>query len=69
MKVTIEFNVDNDAFKDDFAGEVQRILKKANRELGECDQENAFDADGIRLQDSNGNTVGVLRVQAGMVRV
>lgn len=51
LKITIEFTSGNDAFVEDFEGEVTRILETARRNIAR----GHFDA---VLKDSNGNTVG-----------
>ncbi len=49
--VTIVFHIDNAAFVDDFAGEVNTILESVSRQIRQGQRE------GI-LRDGNGNKVG-----------
>ena len=55
MKVSIEFDCDNDAFQGRMLqGEVLKILYQAQKKIGEM-----YPKDGAaKLLDSNGNTVG-----------
>ena len=63
MKITIEINCDNAAFGDGNAWyEVKSILAKASAAFDVGDRESLPDADGTRLRDSNGNTVGGITV-------
>ena len=49
--ITIVFQIDNAAFVDDFAGEVNAILESVSQQIRQGQRE------GI-LRDSNGNKVG-----------
>ena len=57
MKIVIEYKTDNAAFEDNILGESTHILKKVLEHI----------EDGNRgkysLRDSNGNTVGFIRLE------
>lgn len=67
MKIRLEFDRDNAVFEDDLIGEVTSILEQATRHL-EINFEVALHGSRPmlqewRLRDSNGNTVGFLKVE------
>lgn len=66
MKVKIEFNCDGAAFEDDFAGEIGVILAQAKDEISlAVSTLTRLGKGGVthgRLRDTNGNTVGVWKV-------
>jgi hypothetical protein len=62
-KIKIEIDTDNDAFGDEPAIEVERILAKLAEEIGFNGLEKYAQADGIPLRDYNGNTVGTVEVK------
>jgi hypothetical protein len=57
-KVTITINTDNAAFEENYNAELGWIVK----ELGEKIRRHS-DVRGLKLKDSNGNTVGKVEVQ------
>lgn len=54
-KITITMNTDNSAFEEDFVGEFKRILSEV------------YPTDGDVLVDSNGNTVGRVKIERNEV--
>ena len=63
MRVTIQFETDNDAFQGRMLqGEVLRILHQASKHIGEIHASNSEEVE-MKLQDSNGNTVGYVQVR------
>lgn len=62
MKITIEFETDTDAFYGAmFPGEVSRVLLQAEEKIEGIYFSNEDSAEKT-LRDSNGNTVGFVRV-------
>ncbi len=59
MKITITIATDNAAFEDYPAGEVSRILAELARTVRDRE---IRDLDAMKLRDSNGNTVGAVKV-------
>ena len=61
MKVTIEFNTENDAFVEDFSGEVRRLLSQARKIVTkhESHESPLFK----KLLDVNGNSVGKVEIE------
>lgn len=55
-RFTLRLDTDNDAFRDEPASEIARLLRDAARRV------EAGDAEG-RLRDANGNTVGAFCVE------
>ena len=55
MKLTVQITCDNDAFREDAAGECMRILNDAARRI-----ENPLQGTDMRINDINGH--GVARV-------
>jgi hypothetical protein len=53
-KVVITINTDNAAFDDDFSQEMEYVLSQAPKVITQ--------SDGGKLRDSNGNTVGEIKV-------
>lgn len=53
-KIVITIHTDNAAFEEDYVGEVQRVLAKV------------YPTDGCPVIDSNGNTVGEVRIYEGV---
>lgn len=51
MRIIVNFEAENDAFCEDFEGEVRKIMKQATDFLVE-------ESDSEKLFDSNGNSVG-----------
>ena len=68
MKVRIEFDTDNAAFEDGFGYELAKVLGQASdkviRQMSRCDGCvcDAPERDDVLL-DSNGNTVGTVRIE------
>ena len=60
MKVVIEFECNNDAFKQWFEHEVSCLLSSASVALSDMRQAGIFEE--IALRDTNGNTVGKVSV-------
>lgn len=56
--VTITFNTDNAAFEDDYFGEVAHIMFVASRML----EDNGAEPFERKLLDTNGNTIGTVKV-------
>jgi len=65
MKLIIEINTDNAAFQEyDQAGsEVGRILKDLARSVTGLSEVDLREYQGLKLRDSNGNTVGKVTVK------
>lgn len=62
MKVTIEFETDNDAFQGRMLqGEVIKVLYQAQEKIGKMAVFKTEEME-MKLRDSNGNTVGYVRV-------
>jgi len=57
MRVTITIDCDNEAFGDEPAVEVARILQRYTARLRE-----AYRLEDCRLRDVNGNTVGQVEI-------
>lgn len=65
MKVSIELETENDAFKGDFEGELGRVLRRAKAMIEHIAAlEGAEEGEELtfKLKDTNGNTVGLLEV-------
>lgn len=62
MHVQINFSCDNAAFEDNLRGEISSILKLANEKLFQELSETTIRYWETTLKDSNGNTVGILKV-------
>ena len=73
MKITINFNTDNEAFEsnDSFEKinikEVQNVVDQAKREVTSLIQSN-WDYNR-RINDSNGNAVGYLKIKSKKLEV
>ena len=73
MKITIDFNTDNQAFEsnDSFEKinikEVQNVVDQAKREVTSLIQSN-YDY-STRINDSNGNTIGSLKIKSKKIGV
>lgn len=61
MKVQITIDCDNEAFRDDAAGEVARILEELALKIDWLDYEKPLTG-GTTLYDANGNPVGAFVV-------
>jgi hypothetical protein len=62
VKVTIEFETDNDAFQGRMLqGEVIKVLYQAQEKIGKMAVFKTEEME-MKLRDSNGNTVGYVRV-------
>jgi len=59
MKVTISFTTDNDAFQENFALEVERMLTQASHVINH-NHNTIRETDVVVIRDSNGNTAGVV---------
>ncbi len=65
MKVIIEFDTDNAAFENDWTGEITELLVKSRLVLsqhGQPEEGKSFEIIG-RLLDTNGNSVGHVRIE------
>ncbi len=65
MRLTITIDCDNAAFDDDegcCGAEVARILHRLADGFSESDAAGIADESGLKLRDSNGNTVGAVVV-------
>ena len=73
MKITIDFNTDNQAFEsnDSFEKinikEVQNVVDQAKREVTSLIQSN-YDY-STRINDSNGNMIGHLKIKSEKIGV
>jgi len=73
MKITIDFNTDNEAFEsnDSFEKinikEVQNVVDQVKREVTSLIQSN-YDY-STRINDSNGNMVGYLKIESKKLEV
>lgn len=73
MKITIDFNTDNQAFEsnDSFEKinikEVQNVVDQVKREVTSLIQSN-YDY-STRINDSNGNMVGYLKIESKKLEV
>jgi len=57
MEITIKFNADNSAFKNNILGESKHILNKVLEHIKD-DNKGKYN-----LRDSNGNTVGYITLE------
>lgn len=73
MKITLEFNTDNDAFDTDNSfhkmniKEVQKIMDHVKREVTSLIDTN-YDYSN-RINDSNGNMIGSLKIKSNKIGV
>lgn len=62
MKVLIEFDTDNDAFRGNLRGEIRSVIKQAAEKL----LDGRILPKSNKLFDSNGNSIGAVQVVSGI---